>query len=133
MLSFTGFYIIWYRWYILGPPLSVCLLISTHIFIFTYLCKNTHKKTAHIGIFCLLLQLLYAACILCIWCYHGSKCYYGSRHSIDVCYCVNLLTTNVTRHLETSKLIFNANQLTSFCIMGTLVANGLILKEWLNY
>ena len=40
---------------------------------------------------------------------------------------INPLTTNVPHHTETSQLIFSANQLTGFYMMGkTLVVNGLI-------
>ena len=33
---------------------------------------------------------------------------------------VNRLTTNVSRHIETSQLICNANQLTVFYMMGNI-------------
>ena len=33
---------------------------------------------------------------------------------------VNPLTTNVTRHIETSQLIFNPNQLTCFYMTGNI-------------
>ena len=37
----------------------------------------------------------------------------------------NPLTTNVPYHIETSHFICPANHLTGFCMLGTLVANGL--------
>ena len=39
--------------------------------------------------------------------------------------CFNPLTTNVPYHIETSHFICPANHLTGFCMLGTLVANGL--------
>ena len=45
--------------------------------------------------------------------------------SSEFCESFNPLTTNVPHHIETSQLICNANHLTGFYILGTLIVNGL--------
>ena len=39
------------------------------------------------------------------------------------------LQSNVSHHIETSQFVYKANQLTGFCMMGTLVVKGL-MKEY---
>ena len=46
------------------------------------------------------------------------------------------LTINVAHHIETSQLIYIANQLTGFYMMGTLVVNGLkkfAMIQWIYF
>ena len=47
-------------------------------------------------------------------------------------WCINPLAPNVLHHIETSQLICISNQLTGFCMWGTVVVNGLMRSMNLN-
>ena len=44
----------------------------------------------------------------------------GQGMDNGLCPFLNLLTTNISHHIETSQLICIANQLTGFCMMGSI-------------
>ena len=54
--------------------------------------------------------------------------YIPNCSDILCCFNINPLTTNVPHHRETSQLIYIANHLTGFYMMGNIGRNG--LREW---
>ena len=76
--------------------------------------------------FCYSFQSLRASVWDYVWTMHSVYTWSLLKESIIPYYCskstewVNLLTTNVSHHIETSHLIFNANQLTGFYMMGNI-------------
>ena len=44
----------------------------------------------------------------------------AGNHGFTCLHLLNLLTTNLPKHIETTQLIWNANQLTGFYMMGDI-------------